>query len=138
MITKLIYLLFCFYSENSLELKHLASDARYENPKLAQLQSRLLEEFQDTSSRGIIFSKTRRGTHCLNDWVKSNPELRRVNITAGILTGAGTGANNMTQVLVGKTICQKCYICYKNAQDSRVLKTSQGKTLQVNQVKNKN
>nr|XP_021324793.1 probable ATP-dependent RNA helicase DHX58 isoform X2 [Danio rerio] len=86
------------FDENSLELKHLASDARYENPKLAQLQSRLLEEFQDTNSRGIIFSKTRRGTHCLNDWVKTNRELQRVNITAGILTGAGNGANNMTQV----------------------------------------
>ncbi|NP_001244086.1 ATP-dependent RNA helicase DHX58 [Danio rerio] len=85
------------FDENSLELKHLASDARYENPKLAQLQSRLLEEFQDTNSRGIIFSKTRRGTHCLNDWVKTNRELQRVNITAGILTGAGNGANNMTQ-----------------------------------------
>uniref|UniRef100_A0A8C1VKQ6 RNA helicase n=1 Tax=Cyprinus carpio TaxID=7962 RepID=A0A8C1VKQ6_CYPCA len=85
------------FDENRVELKQLASNDRYENPKLAQLQCTLQEEFNDENSRAILFSKTRRGTHCLFDWVNSNPELQRVNIRAGILTGAGTGANHMTQ-----------------------------------------
>lgn len=74
-------------------------DARYENPKLAQLQSTLLKEFKENKkSRGIIFSKTRRGTHCLYEWVSANPELQKVKISAGILTGTGTGLNHMNQV----------------------------------------
>uniref|UniRef100_A0A8C2HU09 RNA helicase n=1 Tax=Cyprinus carpio TaxID=7962 RepID=A0A8C2HU09_CYPCA len=85
------------FDENRVELKQLASNDRYENPKLAQLQCTLQEEFNDENSRAILFSKTRRGTHCLFDWVNSNRELQRVNIRAGILTGAGTGANHMTQ-----------------------------------------
>uniref|UniRef100_A0A9J8BVK0 RNA helicase n=1 Tax=Cyprinus carpio carpio TaxID=630221 RepID=A0A9J8BVK0_CYPCA len=85
------------FDENRVELKQLASNDRYENPKLAQLQCTLQEEFNDENSRAVLFSKTRRGTHCLFDWVNSNPELQRVNIRAGILTGAGTGANHMTQ-----------------------------------------
>ncbi|XP_059410621.1 ATP-dependent RNA helicase DHX58-like [Carassius carassius] len=85
------------FDENSVELKQLASNALYENPKLTQLQCTLQQEFNNENSRAILFSKTRRGTHCLLDWVNSNPELQRVNIRAGILTGAGTGANHMTQ-----------------------------------------
>nr|WOF00804.1 DExH-box helicase 58 [Osteobrama belangeri] len=85
------------FEENRVELKQLASNAHYENPKLAQLQRTLQDEFNNENSRGILFSKTRRGTRCLLDWVKSNTELQRVNIRAGILTGAGTGANHMTQ-----------------------------------------
>ncbi|XP_056091848.1 probable ATP-dependent RNA helicase DHX58 [Rhinichthys klamathensis goyatoka] len=92
------------FDENRVELKQLASDARYENPKLAQLQLTLLEEFRDKTSRGIIFSKTRRGTHCLYDWVNSNHELLKVKITAGILTGTGTGADHMNQSVQKKTI----------------------------------
>lgn len=91
-----------------MELKQLASKACYENPKLARLQRTLQEEFNDEKSRGILFSKTRRGTHCLFDWVNANPALQRVNIRAGILTGAGTGANHMTQVLLHKKmVCPK-------------------------------
>uniref|UniRef100_A0A672M798 Probable ATP-dependent RNA helicase DHX58 n=2 Tax=Sinocyclocheilus grahami TaxID=75366 RepID=A0A672M798_SINGR len=89
-----------------MELKLLASNARYENPKLARLQRTLLDEFSDKNSRGILFSKTRRGTHCLYDWVNSNSELLRVSIKAGILTGAGTGANHMTQNGQKETIQQ--------------------------------
>ncbi|XP_026063869.1 ATP-dependent RNA helicase DHX58 [Carassius auratus] len=85
------------FDVNSVELQQLASDALYENPRLAQLQRTLQQEFNNENSRAILFSKTRRGTHCLLDWVNSNPELQRVNIRAGILTGAGTGANHMTQ-----------------------------------------
>lgn len=82
-----------------MELKQLALDARYENPKLAQLQRTLLKEFKENKmSRGIIFSKTRRGTHCLYDWVNANHELQKVKISAGILTGTGTGVNHMNQV----------------------------------------
>uniref|UniRef100_A0A8C1HN98 RNA helicase n=1 Tax=Cyprinus carpio carpio TaxID=630221 RepID=A0A8C1HN98_CYPCA len=85
------------FDENRMELKLLAMNACYENPKLARLQRTLLDEFSDKKSRGILFSKTRRGTHCLHDWVNSNPALLKVNIRAGILTGGGTGANHMTQ-----------------------------------------
>ncbi|RXN12834.1 putative ATP-dependent RNA helicase DHX58 [Labeo rohita] len=85
------------FDENRVELKQLASNALYENPKLDRLQCTLLDEFCNKESRGILFSKTRRGIHCLYDWVNSNPELQKVNIKAGILTGAGTGANHMTQ-----------------------------------------
>uniref|UniRef100_A0A671QUW8 RNA helicase n=1 Tax=Sinocyclocheilus anshuiensis TaxID=1608454 RepID=A0A671QUW8_9TELE len=95
------------FDENRVELKQLTSNARYENPKLARLQCTLQEEFNDENSRAILFSKTRRGTHCLFDWVNSNPELQRVNVKAGILTGAGTGANHMTQVLSHKKARKK-------------------------------
>lgn len=88
-----------------MELKQLASTPLYENPKLAKLEHTLLEQFKDQSSRGIIFSKTRRGTHCLYEWVSLNPELQRANICAGILTGAGIGANHMTQVVSDTLYC---------------------------------
>ncbi|XP_016395114.1 probable ATP-dependent RNA helicase DHX58 [Sinocyclocheilus rhinocerous] len=94
------------FDENRMELKLLASNDRYENPKLARLQRTLLDEFSDKNSCGILFSKTRRGTHCLYDWVNSNSELLKVNIKAGILTGAGTGANHMTQNGQKETIQQ--------------------------------
>uniref|UniRef100_A0A671QV32 RNA helicase n=1 Tax=Sinocyclocheilus anshuiensis TaxID=1608454 RepID=A0A671QV32_9TELE len=54
------------FDENRVELKQLTSNARYENPKLARLQCTLQEEFNDENSRAILFSKTRRGTHCAN------------------------------------------------------------------------
>ncbi|KAK7167550.1 hypothetical protein R3I94_001822 [Phoxinus phoxinus] len=92
------------FDENHVELKQLASDARYENPKLARLQLTLLEEFREKTSRGIIFSKTRRGTHCLYDWVNTNRELLKVNITAAILTGTGSGADHMNQGVQKRTI----------------------------------
>ncbi|XP_073689365.1 ATP-dependent RNA helicase DHX58 [Garra rufa] len=98
------YFLQGVFDENRVELKQLASNALYENPKLAKLQHTLQDEFHNEKSRGILFSKTRRGTHCLYDWVNTNPELQKVNITAGILTGAGTGANHMTQNKQKETI----------------------------------
>ncbi|KAI4905895.1 hypothetical protein NFI96_013270 [Prochilodus magdalenae] len=85
------------FAENKVELRLLAKEAQYENPKLARLQRTLVEQFQDRDSRGILFSKTREGTRCLYDWVRANPELQRANIRAAILTGAGNGANHMTQ-----------------------------------------
>ncbi|XP_066498199.1 probable ATP-dependent RNA helicase DHX58 [Hoplias malabaricus] len=85
------------FEENLVELRALASDKHNENPKLAQLQQTLVKQFKDKTSRGILFSKTREGTRCLYDWVCANPELQRANIHAAILTGAGTGANHMTQ-----------------------------------------
>uniref|UniRef100_A0A674CXM7 RNA helicase n=1 Tax=Salmo trutta TaxID=8032 RepID=A0A674CXM7_SALTR len=73
-------------------------DARFENPKMGKLQNTLLEQFdQGKPSRGILFSKTRKSTHCLYDWVSNNPALQRAGIRAAILTGAGNGINYMTQ-----------------------------------------
>ncbi|KAF4092896.1 hypothetical protein AMELA_G00027430 [Ameiurus melas] len=85
------------FNENKVELMQLASEASYENPKLERLQRTLVDQFRDKDSRGIIFAKTREITRCLYDWVRTNPELRRANIRAANLVGAGTGATYMTQ-----------------------------------------
>ncbi len=66
---------------------------------MAQLKSTLLKQFgPNTLSRGILFSKTRKSTRCLYDWVLDNEALQGAGINAAILTGAGNGATYMTQV----------------------------------------
>uniref|UniRef100_A0AAQ5ZBE6 RNA helicase n=1 Tax=Amphiprion ocellaris TaxID=80972 RepID=A0AAQ5ZBE6_AMPOC len=86
------------FEENQVELRKLAMDARFENPKMAKLESTLLKQFgPDVQSRGILFSKTRKSTHCLNDWVLKNRALQEAGIKAAILTGAGSGITYMTQ-----------------------------------------
>ena len=91
-------------TENQERLSSLSIDVRYANPKMAQLQTTLLNQFgESTSSRGIIFSKTRLSTNCLLDWVSNNPAMQKANIQAAILTGAGSGNNSMSQV---------CSVCY--------------------------
>ncbi|KAM9457128.1 ATP-dependent RNA helicase DHX58 [Clarias gariepinus] len=85
------------FNENRVELMQLASNALHENPKLDRLQRTLVDQFKDESSRGILFVKTREITRCLYDWVRANPALRRANIKAANLVGAGTGASHMTQ-----------------------------------------
>lgn len=88
-----------FYTENEGELKKLAEDSRYENPKMFKLESTLLKQFgPDVQSRGIIFSKTRKSIRCLNEWVLTNKALQDAGIKAAILTGAGSGGTYMTQV----------------------------------------
>lgn len=90
---------FCFDTENQVELKKFATDPRYENPKMAKLESTLLGQFRpDVQSRGILFSRTRRSTHCLLDWVQKKRTLQKAGIKAAILTGAGNGITYMTQV----------------------------------------
>ncbi|XP_066554515.1 ATP-dependent RNA helicase DHX58 [Amia ocellicauda] len=92
--------LFTLFKEHEQELEQLAELECFENPKLAVLESTLLEQFvQKSTSRGILFSKTRTSTHCLHDWVRSNPRLQKVGIQAAILTGAGISnqAGHMTQ-----------------------------------------
>lgn len=87
------------YTENQTELKNIASNSVFENPKMAQLETTLLRQFgPDVQSRGILFSKTRKSIHCLNDWVLSNTALQAAGIKAAILTGAGNGITYMTQV----------------------------------------
>lgn len=74
-------------------------DTRYENPKMAKLESVMLKQFgQGVQSRGILFSKTRRSIHCLHNWVLNNQDLQDAGIKAAILTGAGNGNTYMTQV----------------------------------------
>uniref|UniRef100_A0A7N6AFQ0 RNA helicase n=1 Tax=Anabas testudineus TaxID=64144 RepID=A0A7N6AFQ0_ANATE len=86
------------FEENQIELKKLATDSRYENPKMAKLEDVLLNQFgQAVQSRGILFSKTRKSTHCLHDWVCKNRALQGAGIRAAILTGAGNGITYMTQ-----------------------------------------
>uniref|UniRef100_A0A3B3CTK0 RNA helicase n=1 Tax=Oryzias melastigma TaxID=30732 RepID=A0A3B3CTK0_ORYME len=80
------------------ELRKLAADARFENPNMAKLESVLLQQFgPNVKSRGILFSKTRKSTHCLYDWILKSRALQRAGIKAAILTGAGNGITYMTQ-----------------------------------------
>lgn len=93
------------FQENQVELKKLATDSRYENPKMAKLESTLLSQFgPDVQSRGILFSKTRRSTRCLYDWVSKNKTLQQAGIKPAILTGAGNGISYMTQNEQAETI----------------------------------
>ncbi|XP_038134239.1 probable ATP-dependent RNA helicase DHX58 [Cyprinodon tularosa] len=86
------------FQENEAELKKFATDPHFENPKMAKLESTLVSQFgPDVQSRGILFSRTRKSTHCLLDWVIENKTLQRAGIKAAILTGAGNGITYMTQ-----------------------------------------
>ncbi|XP_047427691.1 probable ATP-dependent RNA helicase DHX58 [Mugil cephalus] len=92
------YFLLGLFEENQVELMNLASNSDFENPNMAQLESTLLRQFgPDVQSRGILFSKTRKSTHCLKEWVSSNSALKAAGIRAAILTGAGNGITYMTQ-----------------------------------------
>lgn len=87
------------FTENQVKLMKLAGNSRYENPKMFKLESILLKQFgPNEKSRGILFCKTRRSTHSLNDWVSTNKTLQEAGIKAAILTGAGNGICYMTQV----------------------------------------
>ncbi|KAM3863787.1 ATP-dependent RNA helicase DHX58 [Diretmus argenteus] len=91
-------LLLGLFQENQIELKRLARNPLYENPKMDQLEQTLLAQFGPcVKSKGILFCKTRKSTHCLYDWVLSNPALQEAGIKAAILTGAGNGISYMTQ-----------------------------------------
>ncbi|XP_068606007.1 ATP-dependent RNA helicase DHX58 [Brachionichthys hirsutus] len=83
------------FQENRVELRKLAGDSRYENPKMSKLESVLLNQFgPNVQSRGILFCKTRKGTHYLNDWVSTNEALQEAGVVASAITGSGNG---MTQ-----------------------------------------
>ncbi|XP_070779075.1 ATP-dependent RNA helicase DHX58 isoform X2 [Enoplosus armatus] len=93
------------FQENQIELKTLARDSRYENPKMFKLESTLLKQFGPSEkSKGILFSKTRKSIHCLHDWVLTNEALQKAGIKAAILTGAGNGISYMTQNEQAETI----------------------------------
>ncbi|XP_058509635.1 probable ATP-dependent RNA helicase DHX58 [Solea solea] len=86
------------FFENQVHLRKLSKDPRYENPKMAKLESVLLKQFRPgVQARGILFSKTRKSTHCLDDWVGTNRALQEAGVKADILTGAGNGSTYMTQ-----------------------------------------
>ncbi|XP_075894754.1 ATP-dependent RNA helicase DHX58 [Nelusetta ayraudi] len=90
--------LLALFQENKAQLRTVAEDARYENPKMFKLESVLLQQFGPaTESRAILFSKTRKSTHCLLDWVSTNGALQGAGIKAAILTGSGIGLSHMTQ-----------------------------------------
>ncbi|XP_029015698.1 probable ATP-dependent RNA helicase DHX58 [Betta splendens] len=86
------------FQENQVELKKIARDPRYENPKMGKLESVLLKQFDSgVNSRGILFCKTRESTHRLNNWVLENTLLQDAGIKPAVLTGAGNGSTYMTQ-----------------------------------------
>lgn len=88
-------------TENLAKLRELAGNSRYENPKMSKLESTLLKQFgPDVQSRGMLFSRTRKSTHCLLDWVCTNQTLQDAGIKAAIFTGTGNGTTHMTQVLL--------------------------------------
>uniref|UniRef100_A0A3B3DZS3 DEXH (Asp-Glu-X-His) box polypeptide 58 n=1 Tax=Oryzias melastigma TaxID=30732 RepID=A0A3B3DZS3_ORYME len=92
------FFLLGLFEENQVELRNLAADACFENPNMAKLESVLLQQFgPNVKSRGILFSKTRKSTHCLYDWILKSRALQRAGIKAAILTGAGNGITYMTQ-----------------------------------------
>ncbi|XP_037545199.1 probable ATP-dependent RNA helicase DHX58 [Nematolebias whitei] len=94
------------FQENQVELKDLASNPCFDNPKMAKLESVLLNQFgSGVPSKGILFCKTRKSTHCLNSWVRQNSALKRAGVRAAILTGAGNSINHMTQNEQVDTIC---------------------------------
>ncbi|XP_034567100.1 probable ATP-dependent RNA helicase DHX58 [Notolabrus celidotus] len=85
------------YKDNQGELRTLASNPLYENPRMARLENILLKNFgPGLQSKGIIFSKTRHCAGRLNKWVLNNEALQDAGIKAAILTGAGSNINNMT------------------------------------------
>uniref|UniRef100_A0A3B4FU93 RNA helicase n=1 Tax=Pundamilia nyererei TaxID=303518 RepID=A0A3B4FU93_9CICH len=99
------FFLLGLFEENQVELRNLAMDSRFENPKMDELQRTLLQQFgSGVPSRGILFSKTRKSTHCLKDWVLKNRALKDAGIKADILTGAGNGITYMTQNEQAETI----------------------------------
>ncbi|XP_063328317.1 ATP-dependent RNA helicase DHX58-like [Pelmatolapia mariae] len=99
------FFLLGLFEENQVELRNLAMDSRFENPKMDELQSTLLQQFgSGVQSRGILFSKTRKSTHCLKDWVIKNRALKDAGVKADILTGAGNGITYMTQNEQAETI----------------------------------
>lgn len=86
------------FQENEVELRKLANGPIGENPKMAQLERTLLEQFvSKKESRGILFSKTRRSVHCLYEWILDNGALQGAGIKAAKLLGAGNGISHMTQ-----------------------------------------
>ncbi|KAM6966089.1 ATP-dependent RNA helicase DHX58 [Tautogolabrus adspersus] len=85
------------FQENQVELRKLASNPVYENPRMSELESVLLDQFDPSlQSKGIIFCKTRKSTLYLIDWVLNNPALQQAGIKAAILTGAGNSISHMT------------------------------------------
>ncbi|CAL9692889.1 unnamed protein product [Knipowitschia caucasica] len=86
------------FDENKVELSVLAKDPSCENPKMAKLETTLQNQFTaDKGSKGILFTKTRRGVNCLHEWILGNEFLQAAGIKAAKLTGAGSGKSHMTQ-----------------------------------------
>ncbi|XP_068923780.1 ATP-dependent RNA helicase DHX58 isoform X2 [Petaurus breviceps papuanus] len=88
------------FDEHKEELTLVASDARFENPKLKDLEKILQEQFSTLGpSRGIIFTRTRQSAHALLLWLQEQPRLRQLGIRAQVLTGAGHSSQttHMTQ-----------------------------------------
>ncbi|KAM9391567.1 LOW QUALITY PROTEIN: ATP-dependent RNA helicase DHX58-like [Pholidichthys leucotaenia] len=93
------------FQENRVELKKYAQNPGFENPKMGELKSVLFKQFgEDISSRGILFTKTRKSTNSLNDWINETPAFKAAGIKAAILTGTGHGDTFMTQTEQRETI----------------------------------
>ncbi|CAN9505403.1 unnamed protein product [Ophioblennius macclurei] len=91
------HFLVTLFAKNCEKLKELAMISDFENPKMAKLESTLLRQFRsDAQSKGILFSKTRKSTQYLQDWVQENAALQEAGIKSAILIGAGNGSA-MTQ-----------------------------------------
>ncbi|XP_043860191.1 probable ATP-dependent RNA helicase DHX58 [Dromiciops gliroides] len=88
------------FEEHKEALALLASDTRFENPKLEDLERILQEQFSTPGpSRGIIFTRTRQSAHALFLWIQEQPRFGQLGIRAHVLTGAGHSSQtiHMTQ-----------------------------------------
>ncbi|XP_074079991.1 ATP-dependent RNA helicase DHX58 isoform X2 [Macrotis lagotis] len=88
------------FDEHKEELTLLASDIRFENPKLEILERILQEQFSTCeSSQGIIFTRTRQSAHALFLWLQEQSRLQQLGIRAHVLTGSGHSSQitHMTQ-----------------------------------------
>ncbi|XP_068923781.1 ATP-dependent RNA helicase DHX58 isoform X3 [Petaurus breviceps papuanus] len=115
------------FDEHKEELTLVASDARFENPKLKDLEKILQEQFSTLGpSRGIIFTRTRQSAHALLLWLQEQPRLRQLGIRAQVLTGAGHSSQttHMTQAR-GRARASQSVYSFVASQGSRELHREQ-------------
>uniref|UniRef100_A0A3P8VP92 RNA helicase n=1 Tax=Cynoglossus semilaevis TaxID=244447 RepID=A0A3P8VP92_CYNSE len=89
-ITETERFLFHLFKENKEELEKLAKNQQYENDSLCNLRHSILREFSTREkARGIIFTKTRRSTIALSQWIQENPKFADIGVKASYIIGGG-------------------------------------------------
>ncbi len=81
-----------------------------ENPMLTGIRDIFKEKFEGGESRAIIFVRTKKHTKGMEEWISQDPDLKRLGISPGILTGhtSEKGGSGMTKV-EQKDAMQKFY-----------------------------
>lgn len=87
--SKMSHFFMCL-AENKEELEKLAKNQQYENDSLCNLRHSILREFSTREkARGIIFTKTRRSTIALSQWIQENPKFADIGVKASYIIGGG-------------------------------------------------